>query len=74
MWSVVRIGALLALEFALATVDLAHGLVAGRDFLKELKFVPTRVAICILARELATIGVTVDIARGGPAMCVRVGR
>ena len=68
IWSMLRVCVLLVLEFCLALLDFARGLYSGRDFLKELKFVPTRVAICILARELATIGAKLDIARGLPAI------
>jgi hypothetical protein len=69
-YSFLRIGALLLLEFALAAVDLTRGLVRGYDFLKELKFVPTRVAICILLRELIVIGARIDIGRGLPVVHV----
>jgi endonuclease/exonuclease/phosphatase family metal-dependent hydrolase len=67
-WSLVRVGALLAVEFALSVTDCVRGLVAGQDLWKELKFIPTRVAISILLRELVTIGATVDAARGLPVI------
>lgn len=57
---------LLILEFVLAIVDCISGLIHGRDLIKELKFIPTRVVICILLRELVTIGAKIDIARGLP--------
>ncbi|MCG8695909.1 MAG: endonuclease/exonuclease/phosphatase family protein [Minwuiales bacterium] len=62
-FSLLRTAVLLILELFLAAGDFAHGLIEGRDFVKELKFVPTRVAICILLRELVTIGAKLDIAR-----------
>jgi len=68
--SFVRTATLLVMEFFLAMYDCALGLIDGRDLLKELKFVPTRVAICILLRELVTIGAKVDIARGLPVIHV----
>src|SRR5690606_30184876 len=46
LYSFLRIGVLLLLEVLLATVDFFRGLFHGRSFIKELKFVPTRVAIC----------------------------
>jgi len=49
-------------------VDVVRGLIDGRDFLKELLFVPTRVVICILLRELITIGAQLDAARGIPVI------
>ncbi len=67
-YSFVRTAVLLVIEFFLAIVDCIRGLINGRDLVKELKFVPTRVGICILLRELITIGAKIDIARGLPAV------
>src|SRR5690606_31766588 len=53
-------------EFVLAIVDCFRGLFAGRDLFKELKFVPSRVAVCIGLREISVIGAKLDIARGMP--------
>lgn len=66
MYSFVRVALLLVVEFFLAVSDCIFGLLDGHNFLKELKFVPTRVGICILLRELITIGSKIDIARGLP--------
>jgi endonuclease/exonuclease/phosphatase family metal-dependent hydrolase len=65
-YSFMRAAVLLVLEFFLAVFDCVSGLMDGHDFAKELKFVPTRTAICILLRELITIGAKIDIARGLP--------
>jgi len=70
LYSFLRIGALLLLEIGLAIADFARGLTRGYDFFKELKFVPTRVAICILLRELNVIGAKIDISRGLPVIHV----
>lgn len=67
-YSLLRTGVLLALELVLAIADFFRGLIEGRDVIKELTFVPTRVAICILLRELVTIGTKLDIARGLPVI------
>jgi endonuclease/exonuclease/phosphatase family metal-dependent hydrolase len=67
-WSFVRLSVLLLLELILAIHDLVRGLFGGYDFTKELKFVPTRVAISILLRELVTIGTKIDVARGLPVI------
>ena len=67
-YSLLRTTVLLVLELVLAVVDFFRGLIEGRDVVKELKFVPTRVAICILLRELVTIGAKLDIARGLPVI------
>lgn len=65
-YSVVRIAVLLVVELGLALVDFVRGLNAGQDLVKELMFVPARVAVSILLRELVTIGAKIDIARGLP--------
>lgn len=66
LYSFLRVAVLLLMEVGLALVDFMRGLVAGQDFAKELKFVPTRVAISILLRELCVIGGKIDISRGLP--------
>jgi endonuclease/exonuclease/phosphatase family metal-dependent hydrolase len=66
IFSLFRVGALLVVELVLAVIDCIRGLIAGRDLIRELKFVPARVGICILLRELVTIGAMIDIARGLP--------
>lgn len=68
LYSFLRVGALLVVETVLALVDLVRGLVGGYDIVKELKFVPTRVAITILLRELCVIGGKIDISRGLPVI------
>lgn len=67
-WSLVRTGALLILESILAVMDCIRGLIDGQDLWKELKFVPTRVVISILFREMATIGAAIDTNRGLPVI------
>lgn len=64
--SFLRVAVLLLLELGLALFDFGRGLVRGLDFAKELKFVPTRVGISILLRELCVIGAKIDISRGLP--------
>lgn len=65
-FSLIRTGALVLMECVLAVMDFVHGLIEGKDLFQELKFVPTRVAICILLRDLVTICGTVDVVRGLP--------
>ncbi len=65
-YSAIRTLVLLVVEFVLALVDCVQGVIAGRDLWKELKFVPSRVGVCILMRELATIGAKMDVTRGVP--------
>ncbi len=68
VYSLVRVGVLLALEFLLALFDCARGLIAGQDLWRELTFVPSRVGVSILMRELATIGAKIDVTRGLPVI------
>jgi len=65
-YSFLRVGVLLLLELILAVADFVRGVDLGHDFVKELAFIPTRVAICILLRELVVIGTKIDCARGLP--------
>ncbi|BCA79706.1 hypothetical protein AOP6_1493 [Desulfuromonas sp. AOP6] len=64
--SFLRVGVLFLLEWGLSFIDFVRGLVSGHDFMKELKFIPTRVGISILLRELCVIGGKIDISRGLP--------
>lgn len=66
LFSFLRVAALMLLEFVIAVVDLFRGVLGGRKFIQELKFVPVRVAITILLRELVVIGAKIDISRGLP--------
>lgn len=66
--SVLRIGALLAIEFILAIVDCLRGMITGQALAKELKFIPTRVGVAILLRELLVIGASMDSTRGLPVI------
>ena len=68
LYSFLRVSVLLFVEIGLAIADFARGLTHGYDFFKELKFVPTRVAICILLRELCVMGAKIDISRGLPVI------
>jgi hypothetical protein len=66
VYSFIRVMVLMIIEFSLAFVDFFRGLIARRNLLRELQFVPTRVVISILLRELVTIGTKLDIAKGLP--------
>lgn len=72
LYSFIRVGALLVVETVLGLVDLVRGLMRGYDLVKELKFVPTRVAITILLRELCVIGGKIDISRGLPIIHINL--
>jgi len=66
LYSFMRAAILLVIELFLALFDFVSGIIDGHDLFKELKFVPTRVGITILLRELITMGAKIDIARGMP--------
>ncbi len=68
--SVLRLAALLGIEFVLALWDCLTGLFAKQDLWPELKFVAARVAVCIGLRELATLGAVLDVTRGLPVVHV----
>jgi len=65
-YSFMRAAVLLVIELFLALFDFVSGVIDGHDLFKELKFIPTRVGITILLRELITMGAKIDIARGMP--------
>ena len=72
IWSLIRTGALVVLELILSLVDLVRGISSGQDFVREIMFIPTRIAITILLRELSTVGVKIDIARGLPVIYINL--
>jgi endonuclease/exonuclease/phosphatase family metal-dependent hydrolase len=69
---VARILVLVAAEAVLALIDVVRGTLGGKGLLQELQFVATRVAICILLRELVVFGAQIDIARGLPIVHVNL--
>lgn len=62
LWTIM----LMFFEAFLAIFDFIRGIISGKNLYKELKFIPSRVAICILLRELITIGAMIDAGRGLP--------
>ncbi len=59
-----RIITLLILETIFATGDFLRGLIEKQNFCKEMLFIPARVGICVLLRELITANVSLNIRRG----------
>lgn len=66
LYSCTRLLALTLLEVILACLDFIHGISRGYNFIRELRFIPVRIIVCILLRELITISGKIDIARGLP--------
>ncbi|MCE5186780.1 MAG: endonuclease/exonuclease/phosphatase family protein [Planctomycetaceae bacterium] len=67
-YSLLRTALLMVVETGLAVYDFFVGLIQGQDLWKELKFVPSRVVMCTLLRELIVIGAGIDVARGLPVI------
>jgi len=66
----VRVVSLALVEVVIAVGDFCRGLVDGRDLWRELLFVPSRVAVSIVLREVTVIGATLDVTRGLPIVHV----
>lgn len=64
--SFVRMLVLTVWEIILGIVDFGRGVLHGENFKKELKFIYLRALICVLLRELVTVGTKIDIIRGLP--------
>ena len=65
-WSILRVVALLVVEFVLACFSFVKGAITKREYWQELLMIPARVVVVILMRELAIIGATMDVSRGLP--------
>lgn len=66
--SLLRAAALTVIEAAIALYGFARGALSGHDLREELWFIPARVAVVVLLRELAVIGACVDVTRGLPVV------
>lgn len=62
--NLIRISALGLIEFGLALVDSIRGFYERHEFIKEIAFVPARVAICVVLREAIRFRILLDIQRG----------
>ena len=62
----VRMLGLFLVEVVLAIIDVFRGVIKGKNLWKELHFIPYRIGVCILLRELTTAGVLIDAALGLP--------
>ncbi len=65
---VLRVLALATVEFFLAVSDFLRGLISRHNLVHELRFIPARVAICVILRETVRFMVKMDIARGVPVI------
>ncbi len=64
--SLIRMIVLTVWEFILGIIDFGFSLFKGENFNKEWKFIYLRSLLCILLRELVSLGVKIDIMRGLP--------
>jgi LysM repeat protein len=61
---ILRVLALVIIEFFLAWIDCVRGLFEKQNLGRELLFIPARVGICIMLREFIRFRVLLDIERG----------
>jgi endonuclease/exonuclease/phosphatase family metal-dependent hydrolase len=66
--SLLRMLVLTLWEIVLGVVDFGRGILKGENFKKELKFIYLRALICVLLRELVTLGAKISMARGLPVI------
>lgn len=66
IWSVFRAAGHLLLVIALAFWDLFRGALSRREFLLEVKFLPLRVLVGVVMREIVVAGASIDLLRGLP--------
>ena len=64
--SLARIVILAGVELVLAVGDAFRGLIERKDLWMEFKFVPSRVTVCIVMREVLVVRSAMDLARGLP--------
>ncbi|MGH2571149.1 MAG: alkaline phosphatase family protein, partial [bacterium] len=69
-WSVVRVVANLVAELGLALWDFVGGAFGGWRLVQELRFVPERVLLTAVMREIVCAGACIDAERGMPIVHV----
>ncbi len=67
-YTILRTAVLLCMELVLAIRDFAKGIIARENFWMEVRFIPARVGICVILRELITSNVAIDLSRGLPVV------
>ncbi len=65
---VFRVAGLTAIELGLAVIDCIRGVYDRKNIFQELKFIPSRVGVTIVLRELIRFRVKMDVARGVPVI------
>jgi hypothetical protein len=59
-----RVVVLFTIETVLALIDSVRGIISREDIFSEIKFVPSRIGICVILRELIVSFVCKDIKKG----------
>lgn len=72
MDKILRIIGFALVEFVIAVTDFFRGAFHGKKILKELKFVPSRVILCSILRELIRFRTKMDIVRNAPVICANL--
>ncbi|MGM0655381.1 MAG: endonuclease/exonuclease/phosphatase family protein [Thermodesulfobacteriota bacterium] len=57
------------IEFGLAIYDFFKGIFSRQNLIKEFTFIPSRVLVCIILRELVRFRLKLDVGRGIPVVC-----
>ncbi|MBD3422196.1 MAG: hypothetical protein GF398_18950 [Chitinivibrionales bacterium] len=63
---IARVAVLVGIEILLALIDFMRGVLTHHNFWKEMSFIPARIGVCIVLRELVVKAVIRDIHRGSP--------
>jgi endonuclease/exonuclease/phosphatase family metal-dependent hydrolase len=66
--SLIRIAGLSLLQLLVAVTDVVRGLSNFKECLQEIKFIPKRIGVAVVLREVITISAAVDAARGLPVV------
>ncbi|MGM0680840.1 MAG: alkaline phosphatase family protein [Thermodesulfobacteriota bacterium] len=64
--AILKSSLLIVLESVLAFFDFFRGILSGYSLYKELKFIPSRIAVSILLRDLVKDSVIMDLREGRP--------
>lgn len=63
---------LMLIELWLAVYDFVRGVSSGYNFMSELSFIPTRIGVSVLLREMIVAGAKRDLVRGLPVIHVNL--
>lgn len=67
-----RILGVACLELILGVYDFFKGVGNGKNIVKELKFIPARLFVCVIIRELIRLRVKMDVTQGVPIIAANL--